>query len=200
MDDFVNGVKRHAAQMDTSRAHGQMGIVVSYDPATATAKVNLQPENVISGWLPVLYPTVAASGGVISPPYTGQQVFVNYEGGSKGSGVVMGGIYSDQSVPPNGATGMPVQSGEFAVIYGNSLFHMLANGNIVFKAGNNTMTLSPNGLNINIQTGQINVTSNIMQTGSHTSTGDQIANGISQTMHVHGGVQSGSSNTGLPQG
>ena len=44
-----------------------------------------------------------------------------------------------------------------------------------------------------------NMRLNINQTGSHTSSGDQIAGGISQMHHVHKGVQSGSATTGEPQ-
>ena len=44
-----------------------------------------------------------------------------------------------------------------------------------------------------------NMRLNINQTGSHTSSGDQIAGGVSQMHHVHKGVQSGSATTGEPQ-
>ncbi len=45
---------------------------------------------------------------------------------------------------------------------------------------------------------RFNLTGDIVQEGSHTSTGDQVAGGISQIEHVHGGVQTGSGNTGAP--
>ena len=44
-----------------------------------------------------------------------------------------------------------------------------------------------------------NMRLNINQTGSHVSSGDQIAGGVSQMHHVHRGVQSGSGATGEPQ-
>lgn len=40
---------------------------------------------------------------------------------------------------------------------------------------------------------------NINQTGSHVSSGDQIAGGISQIRHTHKDVQPGSGHTGVPQ-
>lgn len=43
-----------------------------------------------------------------------------------------------------------------------------------------------------------NIVGDINQTGSHTSTGDQVAGDISQIHHQHGGVESGSDNTGEP--
>lgn len=40
---------------------------------------------------------------------------------------------------------------------------------------------------------------NIQQEGSHTSTGDQVAGGISQTGHTHTNTQPGSGSSGVPQ-
>ncbi|WP_210459596.1 Gp138 family membrane-puncturing spike protein [Pantoea ananatis] len=55
------------------------------------------------------------------------------------------------------------------------------------------------GGNVNITTPLLTVNGNVQVNGSVTSTGDQVAKGISQTGHVHSGVQSGSSQTGGPQ-
>lgn len=45
----------------------------------------------------------------------------------------------------------------------------------------------------------ISMTGNMSLDGSLTSTGDQVADGISQINHTHTGVQPGSGNTGAPQ-
>lgn len=55
------------------------------------------------------------------------------------------------------------------------------------------------GGNVNITTPLLTVNGNVQVNGTVTSTGDQVAKGISQTGHVHSGVQSGSSQTGGPQ-
>lgn len=55
------------------------------------------------------------------------------------------------------------------------------------------------GGNVNIITPMLTVNGNLQVNGTVTSTGDQVAKGISQTGHVHSGVQSGSSQTGDPQ-
>ena len=55
------------------------------------------------------------------------------------------------------------------------------------------------GGNVNITTPLLTVNGNVQVNGTVTSTGDQVAKGISQTGHVHSGVQSGSSKTGGPQ-
>ena len=48
-------------------------------------------------------------------------------------------------------------------------------------------------------TGNQTINGDIMQTGSQTTSGDVTAGGISFISHVHGGVQGGSSNTGVPR-
>ncbi|WHS97779.1 MAG: hypothetical protein LZT29_00656 [Pantoea stewartii] len=55
------------------------------------------------------------------------------------------------------------------------------------------------GGNVNITTPLLTVNGNVQVNGAVKSTGDQVAKGISQTGHVHSGVQSGSSQTGGPQ-
>lgn len=52
---------------------------------------------------------------------------------------------------------------------------------------------------ITITSPQITLNGLVQVNGTITSTGDQTANGISQIDHIHGGVQSGGSNTGKPQ-
>lgn len=64
--------------------------------------------------------------------------------------------------------------------------------------GKNYIELMQGG-NVNITTPLLTVNGNVQVNGTVTSTGDQVAEGISQTGHVHSGVQSGGSKTGGPQ-
>ncbi|CAM3711880.1 translation initiation factor IF-2 [Rouxiella silvae] len=52
---------------------------------------------------------------------------------------------------------------------------------------------------VNIKSTLVTIDGDVQVNGAITSTGDQTAAGISQTGHVHGGVESGGSNTGEPQ-
>lgn len=52
---------------------------------------------------------------------------------------------------------------------------------------------------VTITSPQVTINGPLQVNGEMTSTGDQIAAGISQTGHTHGGVESGGSNTGGPQ-
>lgn len=52
---------------------------------------------------------------------------------------------------------------------------------------------------VTITSPQVTINGPLQVNGEITSTGDQVAEGISQTGHTHGGVESGGSNTGVPQ-
>ena len=58
MDRLLNALKGQGASQDQATGAPRFGLVTSVDPATATARVTLQPENVLSGWLPLLTPWV----------------------------------------------------------------------------------------------------------------------------------------------
>lgn len=52
---------------------------------------------------------------------------------------------------------------------------------------------------VTITSQTVTINGNVQVNGSVKSTGDQVAGGISQTGHTHGGVESGGSSTGAPQ-
>ncbi|AFN31186.1 translation initiation factor IF-2 [Klebsiella michiganensis] len=52
---------------------------------------------------------------------------------------------------------------------------------------------------VTITSPQITINGPLQVNGKITSTGDQVAAGISQTGHTHGGVEPGGGNTGVPQ-
>ncbi|MBP2167720.1 phage baseplate assembly protein gpV [Erwinia toletana] len=64
--------------------------------------------------------------------------------------------------------------------------------------GNSFIELTQGG-RVTIKSALVTIEGDLQVNGSVTSSGDQIAAGISQSGHTHGGVQSGGSNTGGPQ-
>ena len=54
MERFLNVIKQHAGALDQGGGQPRFGTVTSVNLAAATARVTLQPEGVLSGWLPVL--------------------------------------------------------------------------------------------------------------------------------------------------
>jgi len=56
MDRFLNAIKAHTGAQDAAAGQPRFGVVTSVDPAAGTARVQLQPDGVLTGWLPVLSP------------------------------------------------------------------------------------------------------------------------------------------------
>ena len=116
MQRFLNVLKAQSAAQDLSAGRPRFGTVVSVDPNRHAAKVALQPEGVVTGWLPVLSPWVGAGWGLCVPPMPGQQVFVLPQDGEGEHGVIVGGAWSDASATPGAPVGemwLVHQSGSF---------------------------------------------------------------------------------------
>lgn len=106
MDGLVNALKGSAAALDQRVGQPRFGTVVSVDVSSYAVRVQLQPENVVSGWFPVLSPWIGAGWGMVAPPAPGDQVLVIPQEGNAEHGVVVGRSFSDVQRP------LPAQVGE----------------------------------------------------------------------------------------
>ena len=105
MDRFINAMKAHASAMDRSAGQARFGTVTSVDPSRPAARVSLQPEGVVTGWLPVLSPWVGNGWGLACSPATGDQVLVIPQEGDSEHGVIVGRAWSDQARTPAAPVG-----------------------------------------------------------------------------------------------
>ncbi|QAB30886.1 Gp138 family membrane-puncturing spike protein [Pantoea ananatis] len=186
------------------------GIVQSFDPETCTCTV--QPAiagqgvdergQIKSAPLPLLMdvPVIFPRGGgctITFPVKEGDECLV---------------IFSDRCIDfwwQNGGVQEPVDprqhdlSDAFAIVGPQSQAQKISgisttSVQVRTDDGSSFIELMQGG-NVNITTPLLTVNGNVQVNGTVTSTGDQVAKGISQTGHVHSGVQSGSSQTGGPQ-
>jgi phage baseplate assembly protein gpV len=105
MQRFLNTIKSHAAALDGAHGQPRFALVTSVDPDRYAARVALQPEGVITGWLPIIAPWVGAGWGMSCPPAPGDQVLVVTQEGSAENGVIVGGSFSDSARPPGTPVG-----------------------------------------------------------------------------------------------
>ena len=105
MDSFLNVLKGHASQLDQGWAQPRLGIVTSVDPASCTARVTIQPEGVLSGWLPIGSSWVGAGWGIACLPAPGDQVLVLWQEGDAAHGIVVCRLWSNTAPPPAAPVG-----------------------------------------------------------------------------------------------
>jgi phage baseplate assembly protein gpV len=121
MERLLNVIKAHAGALDCAGGQPRFGIVTSVDPTTASARVTLQPESVLTGWLPVLSAWVGAGWGLVCPPSPGDQVLVIAQEGHAEHGVIVGLAFSAAQSPP------PAPSGELWLVHRSGSFIKLRN-------------------------------------------------------------------------
>jgi phage baseplate assembly protein gpV len=129
MERFLNTIKMHAEALLQSQAQPRFGTVTSVDPNTGTARLTLQPEGVLSGWLPILSPWAGAGWGMICPPAPGDQVLVLAQEGAAEHGVIVGRVFSSQQSPP------AAPSGELWLVHQSGSYLKLLNDGTVTVGG-----------------------------------------------------------------
>ena len=129
MDSLLNALKGQGASQDQSTGAPRFGTVTSVDPATATARVTLQPEAVLTGWLPILSPWAGNGWGLVCPPSPGDQVLVLPQEGDAEHGLIIATSWSAHTAPPAAPTG------EFWLVHRSGSFLKLQNDGTVQVKG-----------------------------------------------------------------
>jgi phage gp45-like len=124
-----NIIKAHAATLDKSIGQVKFGTVASVNPSNATVRVIVQPEGVLSGWLPTLSQWVGAGWGMSSPPTPGDQVVLIPQEGDIEQGIVIGCVFSQKQLPP------PAPSGELWLVHASGTALKLCNDGTIRITG-----------------------------------------------------------------
>jgi phage baseplate assembly protein gpV len=120
-----NVIKSHASSLDRSTGQVKFGTVTSVNAANATARVLIQPEGVLSGWLPVLSQWVGNGWGVACPPSPGDQVVLAPQEGDVEQGIIIGRVFSAKQTSPS------APGGEFWLMHKSGSFLKLCNDGTV---------------------------------------------------------------------
>jgi phage baseplate assembly protein V len=128
-DLLLNSIKRHVSGMIGQIGHTRMGIITSVNVSNYTARVLIQPEGVLSGWLPIAATMVGSGWGLVSPPSNGEQVVVLAQEGDAEHGIIVGRVFSNDHQPPKTYTDQyaqgntsNVQPGEIGLVHKNGAF------------------------------------------------------------------------------
>jgi phage gp45-like len=97
---LANVIKSYAASLDQTSGQIKFGTVTSVNSSNATARVLIQPESVLSGWLPVSSQWIGNGWGMICLPTPGDQVLLVPQEGDAEQGIIIGCIFSTKQIPP----------------------------------------------------------------------------------------------------
>lgn len=152
----------------------RVGRVSSVDPVTCTVRVAFDDkDDLVSYDLPVIVPQTLKNKDYLIPD-VGEQVVCLFLANGLAQGFCLGAIYSEEDTPP---------------VSSPDKRHVSFSDGTSIEYDRSTHTLTIQAV------GPINITA----AGNVNVIGDVIANGISLTQHVHGGVDPGPGNTGVPK-
>ncbi len=134
IERLSNAIKAHSAGLDLGSGQSKLATVASVDATTSMARVLLQPEGVLSGWLPILSPWIGNGWGMVCLPQPGDQVLIAPQDGDIEQGIVVGGCYSRQQRPPN------APAGEFWLVHQSGSFIKLASDGAIHIGGDLRVT------------------------------------------------------------
>src|ERR1022692_1633589 len=126
---FRNAIRQEAQRATADISLPRAGIVTHYDPTHHTARVQLQPEGILTGYLPIATPWAGNGWGFYAPPLLGQIVDVHFHQGGKEAGYIVRRFYSNITKP------LPVPAGEFWVVHPSGTALKFTNdGNVLISA------------------------------------------------------------------
>lgn len=120
-DHLINALKAHAFSLDNTTGQVKFGTVTSVNYQSATARVSIQPDGVLSGWLPVISQWAGNGWGMVCPPSPGDQVLLVPQQGDIEQGVIIGRAFSNRQTPP------AAPGGEFWLVHQTGSFVKLCN-------------------------------------------------------------------------
>ena len=193
IEGLMNAVRQAAAIQGMDRAAVRHGIITGYDPTTHAVKVTIQPEDIVTGWLPLQALAVGAGWGAVFAPTLGEQVQVSFQEDDSTLGTVGLRFFNDEDAPPQ------VPAGEWWLLHKNG-------ASIKFTADGKLTVADAAGAIVQLSNdGKVRVTADLIVTGKIqagddiTTTGDVKADTVSLKNHLHINVSAGTALSGKPQ-
>jgi phage baseplate assembly protein V len=150
MKQLLNQMRMQARMAASDTSLPKTGIVTSYDPDHYAVKVELQPEGIKSGWLPLLSPWVGNGWGMFCAPSVGDMVELQFEQGDAEAAFACLRFFNNQARP------LAAPSGEFWLVHASGSFAKLTNDGKLLLNGQVEIDMTAPALNITV-TGAANV-------------------------------------------
>ena len=141
MELLINQMKYFAAVSANQRMDTRWGTVKGYDPETYSVKLLLQPDEIETGWVPLLSPWAGNGWGMICPPSIGDMCEMQFQEGHIDNGFACMRAYNSLHVPP--------QDGD-VVDPGSFLLQNEAGASFKFKVDGSVEIKSASGIAITL--------------------------------------------------
>lgn len=185
MQEMLNHMRRVAQEASSSQAVTRHGLVDGYDPTNYAIRVRLQPDDTLTDWIPLKSVAVGNGWGFFWAPSIGDAIEIDFQeaDGEAGSGGWR--FFNDADRP------LPVPAGEMWMVHqSGASFKLTSDGAATFDSGA--------GASVQVKGDTITSVGTWSHTGTIEATGDITGNGTSLHNHKHGGVQTGSGQSGTP--
>lgn len=189
---MLNAIRLQAQRAMADLASTRVGVITSYEPANFSVRVSLQPEGLITGWLPLCSPWIGNGWGMFAAPSVGDMVSVHFFGGDLEAGFVESRMFNDVDRP------LSVPTAEFWLVHqtGSSL-KFTNDGNVTLHTQADLVATVGGKLNATVMSdasvsvggnATVNVTGNLSASAAAaTLTAPTTING---TLHVTGNITS----------
>ena len=141
MQALIEQIKRQAAAVASSIGTLRWGFVASVDPSRPAVRVRVMPEDVLTGWLPVLQNAAGAGISVVTVPQVGWQAAMMPDAGQAEHYVLLGFAHSDMQPLPqvaadiNASGTTPLAPGETLLIGPDGGVFLRISGAVAFLNG-----------------------------------------------------------------
>lgn len=212
IDALLNTHKLAAQGIAERTASARYGVIQSIDPANHAAKVTVEPEGVLTGWLPIKTTAIGNGWGIVSLPAPGTQVQLLPQEGDGEEWAVAGAVFDTEAMPPSVPSAIDgsnsnAQPGEHLIVgQAGNVLRLCADGSVfvlapvniqgnVVIAGNLTVWGDMAALGTyQGSSGQLKVAGEIYDLNAAHSSLDTLRQDYNG--HVHPDVYPGSSDTG----
>lgn len=139
MRELEQAMSIAAQRAGDAKQETRCGIVDSYDPATYSVKVLLQPANVPTGWIPIASCYVGNEWGMQVGPTIGDAVILQAQEGGGDAAMVVGSMFNDVERPmnvPSGELWIKHKSGSFLKFKNNGDVELTTDHDLIARVGN----------------------------------------------------------------
>lgn len=127
ISDLDNYMRQQMERNGRNYAEPRCATVTQFDASKMAAIVNVQPEDVATGWLPVSVDWMGNGWGFVAPLSVGDQVLVIFQEGDRDSGIIVKRLWDATNLPPS--TG--AAAGELWLVHkSGAIYKMTNDGNI----------------------------------------------------------------------